>query len=103
MAIRSTTAAITAAEDGTGAEATIEGARTGTSHDQSCQDIERNSPHTKGQLKSLLLIRTPSNRRTKNWLYRIYSISPTGLSLEEVVQQKYSADHRNCDQTPLLD
>ena len=44
MAIRCTTAAITAAEDGTGAEATIEGARTGTSYDQSCQGIELNSP-----------------------------------------------------------
>lgn len=60
MAIRCTTAAITAAQDGTGAEATIEGAGTGTSYDQSCQGIERNSPHTKGRLKSLLLIRTPA-------------------------------------------
>ncbi len=25
-----------------------------------CQSIERNSPHTKGQLKCLLLIRTPA-------------------------------------------
>jgi len=35
MAIRCTTAAITSAEDRTGAEATIEGAGTGTSYDLS--------------------------------------------------------------------